>query len=325
MSVTSTFDMAIISQLSSLVIDQQGPTITDAKLVIHEVHSVLDDADMLFNERAKSILLSIYGDNVVFDTQDIVAGQYAAISTSPSRIDITAAYDTTVIGWVSNSTMSVKRNVGHITWQQVAVALPELKQNFAAIKLEYAARMETYGIELQRVLEQNKSAADNTRRILETRIADLGAAAELDAEELMDQRTIIDDLRSQLSAEQEILAQRTSEYKRLVRENISLRETDNTNTDTIIRLTDEIGRLREKITTIVARPATKFDYKAGVHCISEDTRSALPTRAKPAEAASIPDPGYDACISQLKAFDFKSLLSRDARDVVISRRSSRSG
>ncbi len=303
---------------------------------VHAVHNDVDtcDRELLFAACARDILAALYGDKLVRVLPgELAPGQYTTID-SDLHIDIYAAEETREAGWMSEKITISRACIGTITGMPCQAHIAGLRELHEAHTLALSELRKEL-CELKAGAEHVKSAADNTISLLNDRITDMDINTKFDALEIRSLRAELEGVRDQLTW-------RTHEYTRAIREAVALRAADNLNTDTIIQLNNEVGKLRA-----ISRPTTRFNYEAGVHCVVDsvpnvtnndvtdndatDTlrihavianvtggykETGLIKQSKPTERAAIPDAGYDACINQIRAFSHGSLRTRAQRDAM---------
>ena len=309
------YDIAIVSQLKRVqVIDSIFEVAKIHNTIIHCVHNVTDDAELLFGAEIPNILNDIFQDNYKgTDLSTLGAGEVASIRISRDDVSVVEVYVAipVEIGWVRSSVTLDIVLIGTIFYTSVAVVLPQMKLKLAEqericelLKLEHKNKLEIYSVELQEVLIHQKATATREKNELMERVKILHAdisTRETKIELLEYNNDLLksrnESLEKSLEKEKETTRNRINEYKRLALENISLRESDNINSEMIIKLNNEIGTLRAR------EPRG-----------SEKSSLYPTTRADKKEKKIIPDMSYDACVDQIKMFNRQTLLSKEKRD-----------
>jgi len=274
-------------------------SVFDTIPTVHDVYSgdCIEDEQLLFAAVTSRILLEMFGDNLITcDPKELPAGKYTAV-VGPSTATVFVGKQRSFIGWTGTTIITEPQLCGNIS-----IYPCRLYEDNRAERIQ----------QLMDEIKHINTAADNAKGNLEGRIIALD-------DQLNANSGTIQQLRRELEEANALIAQRTAEFKRVLHENIALRAADNLNTDTIIRLNDEVGKLRSGRNIV-----TRFNYDAGVNCIVEDMpvntnnkparQTVSATNKQAAERPAIPDAGYDACIDQIRSFNRSSLRTRAQRD-----------
>lgn len=280
-------DIAIVSNLSNVI-------------TVHEVHNVPLDDDQLLLSRSINILKEKFGLQFIgiVDCMDDILVDQVCVSLPPNenyRLDVYKKVEKTE-GWLKYKTTEIIF-LGSIYHQKVGLVLSELKQQYnkvtsdlVTISTERSKHKETYD-KMKTHLEHQLDAMSADIYSAEMRIK---ATNQLLTDALAECET----LRTQL-------ANRDIEYRRLIRENASLCVSASQDTETIIKLNNEIGKLRGHIRGV--HQVNEVNYSPDYS--SHTSVNSSPCVKTPKESKSIPDARYDLCINDILTFDRSKLRS----------------
>lgn len=280
-------------------------SIFSINITIHEVHNVdiKEDPHFLI-ARSIDILKAKYGNQfigVVDNIDNLTLDQIAAcVQSVPESSELTEIrIYSCVSGWFNHRTHLVK--LGTISFHEVSTVLEDLKNKYAIMQTELS---NVAGIHRKEISNYD-SRFKQMKTHLEDKLSVLTEENNAFADELQS-------LRSQCLSFQEQISARDIECKRLIRENANLREAASQDTDTIIKLNNEIGKLRNQCTGGVAMDRMKFDYSIGYSLCDVVNSSDLVEKPKPKTnmpVKSIPDVRYDLCVDAIKNFNKSRLRS----------------
>ena len=276
-------DIAIVSNLSSVI-------------TVHEVHNVTEDSQQFLINRSLEILKKKFDPifvGLVDNPNDLMVGCVGA-NMSNDRLDVYKKTENN--GWLKYRTQELVF-LGNFLYQKVDVVLSDLKTQFKQVS-------NVHGEEIGK----QKQAFDQMKSHLEERLDSLSEANETIREKEKAASQSLSNTISECETLRMRLANRDSEYKRLVRENVGLCESASQDTDTIIKLNNEIGKLREHIRN--TQQINSFNYSPDYSIQRIHNGDIVKKELKKLkEVKSIPDPSYDMCINAIQSFDRSSLRS----------------
>jgi hypothetical protein len=281
-------------------------------ITVHEVHNVTEDSQQFLIARSLEILKKKFDPifvGLVDCPNDLNNIEYAincvGANVSNDRLDVYKKTENA--GWLKYK-MPELVFLGNFLYQKVDVVLSDLKTQFKQV-------FNTHGEEIGK----QKHAFNQMKSHLEERLDILSEENEMALEKEKTANRLLSGAMSECETLRKRLANRDSEYKRLVRENVILCESASQDTDTIIKLNNEIGKLREHIRN--TQQTNSFNYSPDYSNIAQCTQrihnidviKKEPKELKESKELkknkSIPDPSYDMCISAIQSFDRSKLKS----------------
>lgn len=299
------FDIVIISNLKQLVNDKIPIISVSPTIKAHEVHTVsTEDVDLLFTERVKIILPQLFSGNISSEVASLKNGEIAYIPLVSGDKKLYEIYTAINIetGWVRSAVVPEIICLGTITYECVDIVLPELKRQL--LSNEEKRKSDEYNF--REILTSYDKIYSTNKQSLENKIADLVNVIELDEQKIKILQNENSSLKSNIEDVYDKLNVKTAEYKKLLLENLTLRNNKYGDDDIIIKLNDEIGRLRAKLAE-TKTVTTRIDYTSGIHFT--DDKPVTPKNSQKEPCKIVPDVGYDACINEIKAFDRSTLNS----------------
>lgn len=347
------FDIAVISTING-------------SLTIHEVHNIPDalEARLTLGVSAFNILKTIYGalfvgyaNNTsvpVLEQNDALEVGYGKnISelklneialvecTDETALDIYTA-DMVVTGWVTNATELKPKYIGQFKFQPiVSVVLPELRTKIAELESHWNTIAKDKRKNEELLSSKAFQIEDLQRQVSILTIN--GRSIEIANKNLITQ---VDSLTNSLVESENNIQLRGEDCKRLVIENARLRDADDKNYMTIMRLNNEIMNLRNAQTvqnyqSFVKKSLNTFDaatgntsntsntsninntsvtgenefvnkaFRPSQSCILDNT---IDMNIKPVQRVTqdtVDESSYDECIKKIKNFDISMLKSKN--------------
>lgn len=293
--------IAIVSLLKSKTGDT---TQAEPELKVHQIMPVGNDSSATGHTRtfAQNDLKQQYGDSFVgFVPETELPGNWkvgtvALVKTTESNIlkvvTITSRLDR---GWITNSETSTVEYLGYYTFSNVT--LPTIQEEINSMQ-GYINDLE---LENASLLEAAESTDDHVKS-LSCRVSML----EYENKQLCDTMSETEEL---LTESRKVAAVRSDDCKRLLSELEKMRRTADDDLSSMQGLHLEISDLKKKLSEQYREIAN----------LREDAKYAVRTGSTPVRVSSTGNPVYTEAVSLIKNFDIKTLLTREERDLKLSK------